>query len=354
MTINETPDAGSGQVPPEPGGVRADQEWIVADDGRRLALRVWAPADGSRASAGGEPPAEGGSPSPRPRAVIQLVHGMGEHTARYDAFACRAVAAGYAVVADDHRGHGLTIASPEESGHTADADGAERILADLAQVRGWIAHAFPGLPVILMGHSWGSILARVLAPRLGAGPGANPATAITGLILVGTAGSAGILAVIGPALTRALCRARGPRRRQKLLDTLVQGPYSKPFAPTRTRYDWLSRDEAIVDAFVADPLCGFDYTNAFYRDLVDLVRKASSRAVFASTPVGLPILLLSGGQDPVGAMGKGPRWVKQSYARAGVNPLGLRLYPGARHEALNETNRDEVIGDVLEWIARLV
>lgn len=344
MTISETPEAGSGRSSQEAGVARDAQEWIVADDGRRLALRVWAPADGA-ADKGG---------APRPRAVIQLVHGMGEHSARYGAFARRAVAAGYAVVADDHRGHGLTIASPDESGHTADADGAERILADLAQVRGWIECAFPGLPVILMGHSWGSILARVLAPRLGAGPGADPAAAITGLILVGTTGSAGILGAIGPALTRALCRTRGPRRRERILDTLVQGPYSRPFAPGRTRYDWLSRDEAVVDAFVADPLCGFDYTNAFYRDLVDVVRMASSRAVFNAAPAGLPILLLSGARDPVGAMGKGPRWVERRYARAGASPLGLRLYPGARHEALNETNRDEVMDDILGWIAHIV
>ncbi|WP_159813055.1 alpha/beta fold hydrolase [Actinomyces sp. zg328] len=344
MTISGSPGADAGRAPREAGIAREAREWITADDGRRLALSVWAPADGAADEDG----------APMPRAVIQLVHGMGEHTARYGAFARRAVEAGYAVVADDHRGHGLTMASPDESGHTADADGAERILADLAQARGWIGRAFPGLPVILIGHSWGSILARVLAPRLGAGPGADPAAAIAGLILVGTTGSAGILAAIGPAVTRALCLARGPRRRERILDALVLGPYSKPFSPGRTRYDWLSRDEAVVDAFVADPLCGFDYTNAFYRDLVDLVRAASNRAIFNATPAGLPILLLSGAQDPVGAMGKGPRWVGRRYARAGACPLGLRLYPGARHEALNETNRDEVMGDILDWIARVV
>ncbi|WP_366180419.1 alpha/beta hydrolase [Actinomyces timonensis] len=344
MTISGSPGAGAGRAPREAGAAREAREWVTVDDGRRIALRVWAPADGSADEDG----------APVPRAVIQLVHGMGEHAARYEAFARSAVGAGYAVVADDHRGHGLTIAAPDERGHTADADGAERVLADLAQVRGWIGRAFPGLPVVLMGHSWGSILARVLAPRLGAGPGADPAATITGLILVGTAGSAGILGAIGPCLTRALCRTRGPRRRERILDALVQGPYRKPFAPGRTRYDWLSRDEAVVDAYVADPLCGFDYTNAFYRDLADLVRTASSRAVFNAVPAGLPILILSGSRDPVGAMGRGPRWVGRRYARAGASPLSLRLYPGARHEALNETNRDEAVGDILGWIARIL
>ncbi|MCZ0858704.1 alpha/beta fold hydrolase [Actinomyces israelii] len=329
---------------------------MTADDGARLAVRTWLPDGaarlrtdaGARGGAGaGSPPAEPADP-PRgepPRAIIQVVHGMTEHSARYERLATAAVAAGYGVVADDHRGHGLT-APPGGLGHVADRGGWGRVLADISAVLDAVRASWPGAPVVLLGHSWGSFLVRLLAARRGRD--------LAGLIVMGTGGDPGAAGRLGGALGALLCRLRGPATPGRLLHALAFGGFSgfnRPFAPARTEVDWLSRDEAEVDAYVADPLCGFVCSNAFFRDLAAGPGVAARAAVYRATPRDLPVLVASGDRDPVGAAGRGPRQVADAYRRAGVHDVVLRLYPGARHEVLNETNREEVTRDLLDWIS---
>ena len=340
---------------------------MAADDGVGLALRTWLP-DGiaplrtdaaSRAEpsghaglsglsghAGHAAPASGGPASGsrggEPSAVIQIVHGMTEHSARYERFAVAAVGAGYAVVADDHRGHGLS-AAPGRLGHVADADGWERVLTDLSTVFDAVRVSWPDAPVVMLGHSWGSFLVRLLAARRGAD--------LAGMIVMGTGGDPGATGRAGVALGSLLCGLRGPAAPGKALHALVIGGFNRVFAPTRTEVDWLSRDEAEVDAYAADPLCGFVCSNAFFRDLAAGPHAAARSAVYRATPGDLPVLVVSGGRDPVGAGGRGPREVADAYRRAGVRDVALKLYPGARHEVLNEINRDEVTRDLLAWIS---
>ena len=281
----------------------------------------------------------------RPRAVIQVVHGVTEHSARYERFATAAVAAGYGVVADDHRGHGLT-APPGGLGHVADRGGWERVLTDLSAVLDAERASWPGAPVVLLGHSWGSFLVRLLAARRGRD--------LAGLIVMGTGGDPGAAGRVGGAVGSLLCRLRGPATPGRLLHALAFGGFSgfnRPFAPARTEVDWLSRDEAEVDAYVADPLCGFVCSNAFFRDLAVGPGAAARPAVYRAAPRDLPVLVVSGGRDPVGAAGRGPRQVADAYRRAGTGDVVLRLYPSARHELLNETNREEVTRDLLDWIS---
>ncbi|MBO3725382.1 lysophospholipase [Actinomyces bowdenii] len=347
---------------------------MTAVDGTRLAIHSWlpdgvapleglerhgAPAPGAAGAAG---PAQGaddadpgdavqqagpraarpqGSPAP-PRAVIQVVHGMAEHAARYGRFAAAAVEAGYAVHADDHRGHGLTTAD-QARGHLAERDGWELVVADLSMLLDRIRATYPGVPVILMGHSWGSFLARDLAARRG--------QELTGLILLGAGSGAGTLTAPGMALASAESRMRGGSRPSRLLHALAFGPYRRHFAPNRTEVDWLSRDPAEVDRYVADPLCGFVTTSGFFLDLLAGMAAISTREHARSMPPGLPMLLASGDRDPVGAMGAGVRRVATMYRHAGVREVALTLYPGARHELLNETNRGQVTADLLAWIA---
>lgn len=362
--------------------MREESTYLTADDGTPLFVRTWLP--------------EG-----QPRAVVQLVHGMAEHSARYARFAQAATDAGYAVVADDHRGHGRTISDASPQGHTHDRDGYTAVLGDLDRVRDLIDTTLPGLPVILMGHSWGSLLVRAWVARhgqdvapgttaslasarsggarvAGAGPaagggdaGADPAAGgpaagdlpgeqtasrypLAGLIVMGTAADPGPLGAVGIALARLQGRLQGPARPSALLNRLGFASSNKGIEPLRTDSDWLSRDPAEVDAYLADPWCGFTCSAGFFRDLSTAALRVNRRSAFAAVPASLPVLVVSGEADPVGGWGAGVRRVAAGLERAGVRDLTLRLYPGARHELLNETNREEVTADLLAWIGEHV
>lgn len=308
---------------------------MTADDGTTVVVHSWLP-DGV-APLGG--PEAGGA---MPRGVIQVAHGMAEHAGRYERFAAAAVEAGYAVHADDHRGHGLTIAAPADRGFLADKDGWSEVVGDLATLLRLEQRTYPGVPVVLLGHSWGSFLARDLATRQGAD--------LAALVLTGTGGNPGLAGRAGYALASAECRLKGPRHPSVALDQLVFGSYNRGFHPQRTAFDWLSRDEAEVDRYLADPLCGFTCTAGFFRDLIAGTFLVSSPRRFRRTPQDLPVHLYSGAMDPVGAQGRGVRQVATQYRRAGVREVGMTLYPGARHEVLNETNREQVTVDILAWI----
>ena len=280
-------------------------------------------------------------PDGAPRAVVQVAHGMAEHAARYERFAQALTAAGYAVYAHDHRGHGQT-ASSQAHGYFADRDGWDTVVADLGAVTQFAQSEHPGVPVVLLGHSMGSFLSRAYAAQHGA--------RLAGLVLSGTAGNPGPIAAVGKGLASAQARLRGRTHPSRLMNTLTFGQYNSAFKPNRTDFDWLSRDDAEVDAYIADPLCGNLFTAAFYADLLGGVQQVNRPAAYAAVPRDLPVLLVAGSVDPVGGAGKGPREVAEAYRSAGVSDVTLTLYPDARHELLNETNRDEVTEDIIAWL----
>ena len=327
---------------------------LTADDGTRLVVHIWLPEwliDGSLLVA--DVP-EADSPAPtsaatrpqvpgaaRPRGIIVIAHGMAEHASRYARFAASAVEEGYAVLAGDHRGHGAT-AAPGGFGFVAEKGGWERVAADMGTVLDAARRAWPDVPVFLMGHSWGSFLARDLAARRGG--------ELAGLILLGTGSGTGALTRPAAAVCAGESRLRGPRHPSRLLNALAFGPYQRHFAPNRTEADWISRDAKEVDRYVADPWCGFVCTSSFFRDLVAGQGAVNTASHAAAVPADLPMLLASGDRDPVGAMGRGVQRAATLYRRAGVREVSVLLYPGGRHELLNETNRDQVTGDILTWI----
>ncbi|VEG29780.1 Phospholipase ytpA [Actinomyces howellii] len=304
-------------------------------DGAALTVRSWLP-DG--VSALGDASQDAG---PLPRAIIQVAHGMAEHSARYGRFAEAAVARGHAVVAHDHRGHGAS-AHDGLLGHVADSGGWDLVLADLEEVLDVVLRTWPGVPVVLMGHSWGSFLVRLAAARRGAD--------LAGMIVLGTGGDPGAVGVVGQALGALTVRVRGARATSPGLDRLVFARYNAGLRPRRTRFDWLSRDPQEVDAYLSDPWCGFVSSAAFYRDLAGGVRDVARPQVVEATPSTLPVLVMSGDRDPVGARGRGPREVARAYRRAGSGDVSLRLHRGARHELLNESNREEVTAEILDWV----
>lgn len=284
-------------------------------------------------------------PAGSPRGVVQIAHGMAEHSGRYERFATALTDAGLAVYAQDHRGHKGTAGTHENEGHLADRDGFTVLVDDLATITELIREEFPGLPIVLFGHSMGSFLARAYAAKH-----ADTADGLAGLILSGTAGDPGPLGIVGAALAGLQGRLRGRRHRSGLMNMLSFGQYNAAFKPTRTEFDWLSRDPAEVDTYIADEWCGNLFTAGFWADLLPGIREINGDALVARVPKDLPVLVFSGDQDPVGANGKGVTAVAEQYRRAGLHDVTLTLYPGGRHEMLNETNRDEVTADVLAWI----
>ena len=281
-------------------------------------------------------------PAGAPKAIVQIAHGMAEHAARYDRFAEALTAAGYVVYAEDHRGHGQTHPVGPDHGYFADEDGFHTVVEDLHEVTELARDEHPDVPVFLFGHSMGSFLARAYAAAYGG--------ELAGLILSGTAGDQGLLGKAGAAIAAVESRIRGRRAVSPMLDNLSFGAYGKAFKPNRTKFDWLSRDPEEVDKYVADPLCGNVFTAGFYADLLGGLAYIHDPKTSAKVPKDLPIHLLAGAMDPVGANSKGVEQVAGQYRKAGVQEVTTRFYVDGRHEMLNETNRDEVTADVIAWL----
>ena len=270
--------------------------------------------------------------------LIQVLHGLGEHADRYARFAATAAERGYAVCVHNHRGHGGHGGVP---GHFADADGWQKIIDDAEAVSNSIREQFAGTPVILLGHSMGSYIAQAFAMHYGA--------RLSGLILSASTWPSRVqllplLVVAHIESWRLDARGKSP-----LLNQLGFGNFNKSFEPARTDLDWLSRDDAEVDKYVADPLCGGPYSCRLWRDLLGGLFRISSDKALLRIPSDLPILITGGESDPVGG-DKGMTRLAMHYAQTSHQRLTVKIYAGGRHEMLNEINRDEVASDWLSWI----
>ncbi len=275
-----------------------------------------------------------------PQAVVVIAHGMAEHSARYDSFAVFLAEHGYAVYMNDHAGHGR---SAQINGHFSDENGWENVVSDLNALMDQAAENHPGLPLFLMGHSMGSFLSRSFLTRYG--------TRLSGCILCGTMGkNPGVKP--GKALASLQCRLRGPRSRGKFIDKLAFGSYNKRIEQPVNQFAWLSRDEDICKSYAADKMCGFEFTAAGYRDLFTGLEEISSPTWAANVPKEVPIYLIAGTEDPVGNYGEGPKQVAEQLKAAGVKNVELKLYPGMRHELLNELGKEQVYSDILVWLEK--
>ncbi|MGY5883494.1 alpha/beta fold hydrolase [Modestobacter lacusdianchii] len=270
------------------------------------------------------------------RATVQVVHGASEHSGRYERLAAALTARGLAVYAMDLRGHGLTAESTGAG--RFGPEGVDGVLDDVRALQLAAADEHPGAPRLLLGHSMGSVIALASAERDGAD--------LAGLALSGPVGVNPALAETVTNLDAALAAGLGDQP----LDAL--GAFNEPFEPARTPYDWLSRDDAEVDAYLADPLAGDDVplTYGYAAGVFGLSLRAASPAGVADLPGGLPVLLLSGQRDPVGGVDAAQVTALAGLLRERGLPVEQHVYPDARHEVFNETNRDEVVADLLRWL----
>ena len=312
-----------------------DYTWFENSDGTKLHVWRWLP----------------GTLSP-PVAVLHIAHGMAEYGGRYKRLAEKLNEAGIAVYAADQRGHGktadLTINDPGKGGilgHCVDNDTFGQVCADIDAINRDIRKAYPDVPLFLLGHSWGSFIVQHYLENYDSG-------SIGGCILSGTRGPGGLKIRAGGVFLALLALICGQRQGSPLARAAADGPYSVPFRPNRTDFDWLSRDEAEVDAYINDPFCGNLCSTGFYRDLTKGLCRIHRNNAMVRIRRDLPIYIFGGNSDPVGEMGSSPTALVNAYRSLGIADLEFVLYPGARHETINETNRDEVMDNLLSWINR--
>ena len=285
-------------------------------------------------------------PETAPRGIIHIAHGMAEHGARFGRLAEALTSAGFAVYANDHRGHGETVTSEDDLGWFGEDSGWEIVLDDLRVHIEEARKRHPGLPVVLFGQSMGSLLTQDIIwqhPDL-----------VSAAVLVSTSGPPSPLGKAGRIIAR-LERVRGGKRcRSAVIDSMTFQSFNKAFAPTRTGFDWLSRDPDEVDKYVADPKCGFVLPVGSWIGLLDNLGVFTSVEAHRKIRQDLPIYVISGDRDPVGENGAGVRALLANYDKAGLTAVSSKLYPDARHELFNETNRDEVTDDLLTWLESVI
>lgn len=282
-------------------------------------------------------------PDTPPVAVLQIAHGMAEHSALYKPFCEYMAQRGMVVAVNDHLGHGRSVASGALYGHFGDRGGLYNVVEDVRNLQSILREKYPDLPYFLMGHSMGSFVAREFAAAYGA--------SLTAAVFMGT--SAGIPEGVWRAeraYLEMLKKSKGPRAKLPYLAQIVTGPYNRKFKPNRTDFDWVTSKEEEVDRFVNDPLCGFPLTVQGYIDLGALLHAVNTDEWYRRLPKKLPVYLISGENDPVGGMGKGVRKIEKKLRETG-HDVTMTLYPHVRHALVTEVNADRVFEDIYAFLA---
>lgn len=274
-----------------------------------------------------------------PRAVVQISHGMCEYFMRYRPLAEYLTALGYAVCGNDHTGHGESAPDSAALGLTG---GVDAMVGDLHTLTGLLREKFPGVPLVLLGHSMGSFLARLY--------GEIYPDAVDGLVIVGTGGPDNPTG-LGKTLAKLTAGLRGKAHRSALITEIAFGSYNKGLAAEKGKKAWLSRDTAVVDAYAEDKFCNYTFTAKGYYDLFDMIGRVSRKEWAQKLPSTLPVLMLSGEKDPVGSYGKGVKKIYERLLAAGLCDVTLRLYPEMRHEVFNELEKETVFADLAAWLS---
>lgn len=281
------------------------------------------------------------TPEGEVKGILQIVHGIAEYVERYDDFANYLTTLGYLVVAEDHMGHGKSIGENGIQGYfhggwfTAVEDTCQLMKDTMAQ--------YPGVPYVLFGHSMGSFMARTILAKY-------PDSGIAAAVICGTGWQPKAALPVLLKVVEGLCKKTGEQNVSEQLQGMIFGGYTKGIENPRTPSDWLTRDEKIVDAYVADPLCGFTPTCGLLRDMMTGIYYIERSGNLKNMKKHLPVLFIAGGEDPVGSCGKGVEQAAKEFKKAGMINVACKIYPGCRHEILNELNKEEVYADVAAWL----
>lgn len=293
---------------------------LKAADGLELHLHIWDEVE-------------------KPIGLIQIVHGMAEHGARYDLFAKRLNQAGYIVVADDHRGFGKSAINESYLGHLDGETGFQNMIQDEVSVRTYIKENYPNLPYFIFAHSMGSFIIRTFMAQ----------HQVDGVILSGSGLQPTALLKMGQIITKYRVK-KDDKKRSGFLNKLAFWGYNKPFNENH-RFSWLSRDVAVYEAYEKDPFCGpVVGTSGFFHNLFEVVKVSQQKETLESVPKDLSILLLSGSDDPVGHFGKDTPKIALALEKAGVEDVTYKIYENARHELVNELCKETVFQDVIDWL----
>lgn len=281
-------------------------------------------------------------PEGKVRGVLQISHGMIEMIERYDEFARYLNDNGFAVIGNDHLGHGFTAGRDEDLGYFCRKNMSATVVSDLYRVTRYAKKHYSDVPYFLLGHSMGSFMARRYIMTYG--------NELTGAIIIGT-GSKGTLTLItGKALSALLRLVKGDRYRSKIIEKCAFHNYLDHIKNPRTESDWLTRDEKIVDLYRKNRYCNFKFTVNGYRTLFEVFTFIQKDQNIENIPRELPLLFLAGGMDPVGNYGKAVNEICCEYKKKGINDVSMKLYPDDRHEILNELDREQVYSDILRWL----
>ena len=278
------------------------------------------------------------------KGVLQICHGMVEYIDRYDEFAEFMSEHGYYVVGHDHLGHGKSIQTEADLGYFDERKGNQYVIGDIYQLQEMTRKKYPDVPYFMLGHSMGSFITRNYLCRYGKG--------VDGAVIVGTGMQSGGLILCSKAMAGIQKLFCGSKHISRFIDKAAFGGYNKRIDAPRTSSDWLSRNPENVDRYIADELCGFTFTVNGFQTLFELIRRLQKQENLEKVPQNLPILMVSGAEDPVGDYGKGVRKACDSLKKAGVKNITVKLYENDRHELLNEEDGEQAMEDIYQWIRR--
>ena len=305
--------------------MKKETVFVKMDDGADIALHTWIP-DGDI------------------KGVVQLSHGMAEFAMRYDRFGTILADNGYVLYAHDHRGHGETAKTQDDLGYLADKNGFQRVVLDLRAMIQKCHADFPGKKVFLFGHSFGSFVSQSFIEQFG--------NEIDGCMLCGSAGPRIPLTSSGACIAKIIKFFRGGHHRSTFINGMAFGSYTKRITDTKSPFAWISRDYAELSKYEGNPYCGFLCTVEFFADFFAGLTNIGKMKNINKIPRNLPVFIFAGSEDPVGEYGKSVSKLNDIYKKIGMQDLSFKLYPGARHELLNELNHEEVEKDLMDWITK--
>lgn len=307
--------------------MKEERFWKSMDRSNRIHVVIW-------------------TPEQECKGVMILSHGMIEYVERYEALAEYMNQRGIAVIGNDHLGHGLSVKSDDDFGYIGSGK-SEVVVEDMDKLVRYAKKRFgDGIPYILFGHSMGSFLARRYIMTYGKNVDAS--------IIVGTGYHNPIELAFGLLVAKCAEIVKGERYRSDLINNLAFGLYNRRIKNPRTEHDWMSRDEKVVDAYCSNKYCTFTFTVNGYETLFETLWYIQKRKNMKCIPTDMPILMMSGAQDPVGSYGVGVKKVYRQYKKLGINNMRLRMYEMDRHEICNEPDKYDVYRDMYRWINRFV